>query len=264
MTRAALDGLAYSSILAGLVAGALVVSVTLALGHPIDAGLALLALAGTVAVYNVDRLRDRERDRALAPARTAFVERHAPALRALTGVALLVCVACSTRLGGHGFGICAAVLGLGLAHRRLKRLRGIKTAYLACSWLLVTVGLPALGRAQSPAVGAEALFWVVAIIGSAVTANLMASNLDRSRLASPPDPGARRRKLAISIATAGLGMAFALVGPESVRPLGAVAAAQFIALVRYREGEAYLARVVDGSLFAGAVTAIALLIHLRG
>ncbi len=261
--NAALDGLAYSSSLAGLVAGALVLSVTLAMGHPVDAGLTILALAGTVAVYNVDRLRDLERDRTLAPARSAFVDEHSRTLRVLTAAAMLACALCGTQLSTAGFGICAAVLGLGLAHRRLKRLRGIKTVYLVCSWLLVTVGLPAVGGRQSPAIDAERLFWVAAIIGPAVTANLLASNLDRGREARTPAPKAKRRKLAVSIATAGLGMAFALVGPESVRPLGAVAAAQFVALVRYREGEAYLARTVDGSLLAGAALAIALLSILR-
>ena len=52
-----------------------------------------LAAAGTLVVYNIDRLRDVDRDRLTCPARTRFVERWRSALTALTLLA-----ACSAAL----------------------------------------------------------------------------------------------------------------------------------------------------------------------
>ena len=49
--------------------------------------VAALAAAGTLVVYNVDRLRDLEKDRLTAPARSAFVERWRGPLLALTAAA---------------------------------------------------------------------------------------------------------------------------------------------------------------------------------
>ncbi len=265
-TTSVLEGLAYSSALAGLVAGALVLAVQFARGAGIDAGLIGLALGGTVAVYNVDRLRDTERDREASPRRTAFVEKHGRVLRGLLVGSLVLCAVCALSLNTTGFAICAAVLGLGLLHRRLKRLRGIKTVYLSLCWLAIVVGLPFFGSGSASATGVDLtqLYWVAWIVGAPVVANLVASNLDRAPVGESASPRARRRKLGIAVAIAGLGLGFAAVAPASLQPLGAIAGAQFIALARYRDLERYRAVVIDGSLFVGAVIAVAWMAFARG
>jgi len=251
-----LERFAYASALAGGVAGAFVVAVELALARAVDVGVVALASAGTIAVYNVDRLRDVARDRGDSPARTAFVERNRGRLRGLLAGALLVCGAAAPGLEPAGLGLCAAVLGLGLAHRRLKRLRGIKTFYLVTSWLAITVGLPLLGVAHPRPPDEAALSWVLWILAPTLTANILASNLERAGAGGATGARSRRRRLSLAVACAGFGLASAIVAPAGVRPLGAIAALQFTALVRYRDDEAYRATIVDGSLLLGALLAI--------
>lgn len=254
----ALEPLAYSSVLAAGVAGALVAATQRASGMAIDLGIVVLACAGTFVVYNVDRLRDLARDRGEAPARSAFVERHARGLRGLTGLALLASVVASTQLEATGLAICGAVLLAGLAHRRLKRIRGIKTLYLVGSWIAVTLLLPLYGMRDALSPDTDRTLWLAAILCCALVANFVASNLDRGPKRVALDAPARRRKLSVAIAVAGLGMGFALVAPEPLRPMLAIPSAQFLALVRYRDSEAYRAIVVDGALLVGAIAALLL------
>lgn len=255
----ALDALAHTSLLAAAVAGSLTAAAGLAFGLAPNPALLLLASAGTLVVYNIDRLRDIERDRALAPRRSDFVMRNRRWLQAIGVGAGASCLAAALMLPPRASAVCALVLGLGLLHRRLKQVRGIKTLYLTLSWLAVVVGLP-VAVAVDDAPTLVALYWVSAILGCTIVANMMASNLDRRRAVENPDHAIARRRLGPAIATAGLGMAFALVAPSNFQALGIVAGAEFVALCRFQASERYVPVVVDGALFTGAVLAIAMLI----
>ena len=63
------DVAAYSGAIAAGVAGTLAVAVSLALDIPIRFASIGLAICGTSVVYNIDRLRDLERDRVSSPRR---------------------------------------------------------------------------------------------------------------------------------------------------------------------------------------------------
>ncbi|MCG8589177.1 MAG: UbiA family prenyltransferase [Proteobacteria bacterium] len=222
--------------MASAVAFALVLACGRALGSPRPLwSAALLGACGTACVYNVDRLRDRERDRSRSPDRTRFVEQHRAALIAVAlasgaGAAVLVALA-----GLPVLGLCAGVLAVGLFHRRLKERTGFKNFYVASAWTVVAVGLPALAL-EAP----RHIAWVATVVASALAANLLASNA-----ASGSD---RRRAAAAAIA----GVAVACLAPRPVAPLALLPGVQGLALLLHQPTERSRLWVVDGALGLGA------------
>jgi hypothetical protein len=157
MLLSILDAVAFSSIWVAAAAGALCASASLAMGVTPTFSVAGIAVSGTLFVYNVDRLRDLDRDRATTPERSAFVERNRGILVALTAAAGLVSLAFAFSVGPGPTLLLLPVLAAGLAHRRLKRMPFAKSAYITAAWLLVVVGVAAalgmlLGAAAPPAV----------------------------------------------------------------------------------------------------------------
>jgi hypothetical protein len=146
----------------------------------------------------------------------------------------------------------AVALPLALAHRRLKRLWLAKAYYVTLAWLLVVLGVPAAALAPPPA-GARVAF-AAAVLGLAILANAIASNV-RDAEAAAAVFGPRRALLAARLAAA-VSVGLALPAPAPVRPLGLVAAATLAALLAFRPGERYGLAVVDGALLAGGVAAL--------
>ncbi len=246
-----LDALVYSSVWLALASAALLAAAAQSMGVAPPGAALGLAFAGTLVVYNVDRLRDLDRDRATAPDRSAFVAAHERALQGLTAAAALASLAFAVVAGVGALLVLTPVLVVGLANRRLKRFAWVKSAYLTAAWLAVVVGLPAaLGRDPRDA------GWVALVIGGAIFANAIASNL-RDREAATVRVGPRASLLA-ACALAAAASAAALAGPASVRPLAAVPLATLLVLARFRPSERYGMVAVDGALLAGGLTALAL------
>jgi len=201
-----LDAVVFSCVWLGAAAGCLTAAAAVGLGVAIDPRAVGLAFTGTLVIYNVDRLRDLDRDRLTSPARSNFVVCHERALRGLTTAAAVVALALATAAGARIALLLAPVLAAGLAHRRLKRFAFAKHAYITVGWLLVVVGIPWV---LDPAVrGAD---WVVAALGSALLANAIASNVrDREAGAARLGP---ERALAVARVVA--------VDPEHVEHDGA-------------------------------------------
>lgn len=244
----------FSSAWVAAAAGALALSAASALGAEPGSAAALrvaaLACAGTLVVYNVDRLRDLDRDRSTTPLRSAFVAAHRRGLMALAGCAAVAAVVLGARVGPSAVVLCAAVLVPGLLHRRWKRVPGFKLAYVTGAWLAVVVGLPAL--ALPGAHGAPA---VAGVLGPALLANAIASNVrDAENLGGPRW---ERRALGVALAVAGGGAAVALAA-AATRPLAAVPVAVFASIAAFRPGERYGLWVVDGALLAGSLVSLAL------
>jgi hypothetical protein len=255
--RAALDALAFSSVWLAAAAGGLCAAASLAMGFPPAASVVAMACAGTLVVYNVDRLRDLERDRATTPDRSAFVARHAAVLTGLAVAATLVALGLAVTLGSRPVLLLAPVLVLGLAHRRLKRLPFAKAAYLATAWLAVSVGLPAVVTGGGSHAG-----WVAAVLAAALLANAIASNVrDGEAALARLGP---RAPLRIARALAALGILLGALGPPPVRPLAAVPALTLVSLLGFRPSERYGLIVVDGALLAGALVAIGMLSRSAG
>jgi 4-hydroxybenzoate polyprenyltransferase len=247
-----LDALLFSSLWVAAAAAALTAAASRTLGEAPAAGPLLLAFGGTLAVYNLDRLRDLPRDRASAPARSAFVERHARVLEAL-GLAGAALGALGAWLAGpRALAPLAAALPLALAHRRLKPLWRAKALYVTAAWVLVVAGVPiaAGGRATREAP------WIAAVLGLAILANAIASNVRDAEAAAAVI--GRERALALARGAAGLALLLALLAPAPVRPLACVAGATLLAVAAFRPGERYGLGVVDGALLAGGAAAWAL------
>jgi 4-hydroxybenzoate polyprenyltransferase len=250
MALAWLDACLWSSVWLGLAAAALTAAAARALGLAPEPALLGIAFGGTLAVYVIDRVRDLPRDRVTAPERAAFVARHRRALVGLAGLGAGGAAFASLVLGPRPLLLAAGVGALGLAHRRLKRIAAAKPLYLTFAWTAVPVGLPAVAEP-----GAQHVGWVATIVGAAVLANVVLSNL-RDREALAGRLGAKRAlPLAGGIALGGL--AAALSGPAAVRPLAALPFAMAAAVLGFRPTERYGALYVDGALLAGALLALA-------
>jgi len=130
---------------------------------PIAPAAVGLAFCGTLVVYNVDRLRDLDRDRATAPARSAFVTRHGAGLALLTVAAGLLSAGFAVAAGPRALLVLAPIFGLGLLHRRLKHVTFAKSAYITAAWVGVAVGLPFAIAPHAGAVG-----WAAAILTPAI------------------------------------------------------------------------------------------------
>lgn len=250
MTAAWLDGLAFSSVWVAIAAGALCTAASLAMG--LDPPLAAIgvAVSGTLVVYNVDRLRDLERDRQTSPRRSAFVQAHFGVLTGVTLAAGAAAGAFALALGLRAFLVLAPVLLLGLLHRRLKRIAYAKAGYITVAWLAVVVGLPA--ALAGPALGVG---WTAAVVGTSLFANAIASNVrDAEAAAKRFGSGPALWTARVS---AGIGAALAGLAPASVRPLVAIPLATLAVLVPFRRDERYGLLLVDGALLAGAAVSIA-------
>jgi 4-hydroxybenzoate polyprenyltransferase len=210
-----------------------------------------LAFAGTLVVYNVDRLRDLHRDRRASRERSAFVAAHEGALIGLAGAAAAASLY---------FGVCAGwpaalmllpVLGVGLFHRRLKRFENAKIVYIAASWTCVGFGLPAV--LASDAQGTE---WALPTIALTMFANVIAFNV-RSEGAGGEQVG-RRCALQVARLCAALGVALCAFAPPPANALIAIPLATLIALVGYRPNERFSPIFVDGGLLVGSLVAVLL------
>ncbi len=240
-----------------LAAAALVAASSHALAVPLDPRAVGLALAGTFAVYNIDRLRDLEHDRSTAPLRTAFVLRHETALLWCTAAALLLALLLFASAGMAAGVLLLPVLALGLAHRRLKHIAFFKSIYIVAAWLTVVVGLPwRLAAGARPAIRVEHAGWLVVILALSILANAIASNV------RDDEAGAARlgshRALAVARGLAAMGVGCGALAPAPVRALVAVPAATLAALVSFRASERYGLVIVDGALLAGALVSLVL------
>jgi len=247
------DGIAFSGLLPGGVAASLVWAAAMTLSPRIGSAALgaplVLALAGTVAVYNVDRLRDVENDRPTSPDRSRFVDRHRTALIAMTGLAALAGVVAALQMPLMIWGLCGVAAMLGLLHRRLKESPAFKIAYVTGAWLGVTIGLPVLALAEAGR-SLPHIAWLVGILGGAIAANLIASDY-RGEAGDGARRGLRAAR-ALAAASLGLGGAAAIAG-SSTAALVFVPAAELVSLAFFRSDERYGLLVVDGALMMGAL-----------
>lgn len=250
MIAALLDVLVFTSLWTAAAAGALCGAASLAMGVAPSFPVIGTAVSGTLAVYNVDRLRDLDRDFATSPARSAFVSRNFGAITALTVVSAGVACACALLVGWRAIVLLAPALLLGLFHRRLKQIPFSKPAYITTAWIVVTVGLPALAE---PAVH---VLPVTTLLGLAIAANVIASNVRDGETATPFVTAKSALFAARGLAGAGIVVAFS--GPNLL-PLAGIPACTCAALLRSELSERYGLIVVDGALLVGAVLAIVIL-----
>jgi len=247
------EALVFSGAWVSLAATALAAAASAVFGRPAEPALLVLVFCGTFSVYGIDRLRDLERDRTTAPLRSAFVSAHRRGLAAAVAAAIAVAGVLAVGEGRRILVIAAGVGGIGLLHRRLKRVAFAKAGYVAAAWVLVTVALPAVRSGATPDLAA----WVAGALGAALLANAIASNV-RDREAAAARVGAARA-LALARGTAAFGVAAALLAPAPARPLALVPLVTLLALLGFRRDERYGLVVVDGALTAGALLALALI-----
>jgi len=233
-------------------AAALVAAASRSMGTAIRTEAMGLAFAGTLVVYNVDRLRDLHRDQRASRDRSAFVARHEDRLGALTAAAAALSLYFGLRAGWTAVLMLLPVLGVGLFHRRLKRFENAKIVYIAASWVCVGFGLPA---ALAP--DARNSPWVASIVAATMLANVIAFNV-RDESASVERV---RRKCALRLARicAVAGVAVAAFAPAPTDALVAIPLATLIALIAYRPTERFSPLYVDGALLLGSVIAAALI-----
>jgi len=249
--RSLLDALVFSNLWMAAAAGALVAAASRAMGTAIRPEAVGLAIAGTLVVYNVDRLRDLHRDRHASRDRSAFIAEHEGRLRALTAAAAAASLYFGAHAGWPAALMLLPVLGVGLSHRRIKRFENAKIVYIAASWTCVGFGLPAV-LAPDP----QNLHWVAATLAATMLANVIAFNV---RDEEPHvERVSRRRALQIAHVCAGIGVALGALAPSPSGALIAIPLATLLALVGYRPTERFSPLFVDGALLVGSLIAAAL------
>jgi uncharacterized protein YqgC (DUF456 family) len=249
--RALLDALVFSNLWMAAAAGALVAATSRGMGTAIRPEAVGLAIAGTLVVYNVDRLRDLHRDQFASPDRSAFVAEHDGPLIALTGAAAIASLYFLTRAGWPAALLLLPVFAAGLLHRRIKRFGNLKILYIAAAWTCVGLGLPAV-----LAPNAQDLHWVAPILAPTMVANVIAFNV-RDETAGV-ERVRRRDALQVAHACAILGVALGVFAPSPADALMAIPLATLLALVAYRPNERFSPLCVDGALLVGSLVAVVL------
>jgi 4-hydroxybenzoate polyprenyltransferase len=245
-----LDVLTFSSLWVAAAAAALTVACSLAMGIAPAIAPVGLAFSGTLVVYNIDRIRDLDRDRRTAPDRSAFVAAHAGTLSLLVLASGVAAAGFAVAAGPPAGLVLVPVALLGLLHRRIKHLGCAKSAYITASWVAVVAGVPI---AVDPA--ARDAVWVLSAVACAVFANAAASNVRDDEVAAAR-LGAAPVLLAARVVAAA-GAAIALTAPATVVPLAAVPLFTLLALLPFRRSERYGLVAVDGALLVGAAVAAA-------
>lgn len=235
----------HSGLLVAAVAVALAHASAAALGGTLGSRVTLTVAAGTLAVYAFDRRID---DRIERPHRQRFAADHGRGLLVLSIAAALVAATAGLTLPTAAIALLAGVVALALVHARLRRIPGLKPAYIALAWLTVVVALPAvlleasLARAMADA----------APIGLAILANVLACDAaDREAEALVLGVGPTWW-LARALACAGLFAAW--FGDGAARPLVLVPGAVALALIPLRARPEYTT-VLDAALGVGALGA---------
>jgi hypothetical protein len=256
MAQRLVDWLWFGNVWVSLAAAALCLASGRALGVAVPAPVAALSFCGTFSVYTIDRLRDLARDRETSPLRTAFVQARRGPLGVAAALSLAAAAGLGVALGPPVVLVCAAVLALGLLHRRLKRFALAKPVYLTLSWTAVAVGLPlAAAQGARSAVGGAGPGAVALVVAGTVLANVILSNLrDGEGLAVRLG---RRRALALACVPLAAAAAVAALGPPALRALAWLPATTALAVALFRPGERYGMGVVDGALLLGALLALA-------
>lgn len=245
----AVDAFAFSSGLAAAIGASLSYVASHVLAAPDAGSWAFMAATGTFIIYNLDRLRDIDRDRATSPLRTAFVLRN---LRGLYVAAGIVAIGFLTALLAAPPAIillCTAIGLVGLFHRRLKESAALKTAYVSTAWVAACVGIPWIASGRiSPGP------WVASILLASLTANLIASNLRDSEpeVEEKSTHSGRAPALWAARTMTILAIAITLAAPASLHPLVWIPVCEGLALAYFRPTERYGHIVVDGGLLVGA------------
>jgi len=277
------DAFFFCSLGEASAAAALAVAVSQALAFPLSWRVLGLVFAGTLAVYNLDRLRDLDRDRVHSPLRSAFIARRQRWLNALVVMAAAAAVACGIPAGPGVVFPALALLALGVTHRRLKRFRTAKPVYLAGAWTMMVVGLPVVASPWPLSLARVA--WAAGLVSTALLANAMAAGIrpgaplhvGASPGGSLPVGGApawwsspvavlralpREAKLLLgSRACAALAALASLFAPAGVRSLGVIPLVLLCALLVFRADERFRLVFLDGSLLAGALAAASIAVN---
>jgi hypothetical protein len=249
--RSLLDALVFSNLWMAAAAGALVAAASRAMGTAIRPEAVGLAFAGTLVVYNVDRLRDLQRDQHASQDRSKFVAEHKTGLIALTGAAAAASLYFAAHAGWPAVLMLLPVLGVGLFHRRLKHFENAKIVYIAASWTCVGFGLPAV-----LAPDAQGGQWVASILAATMIANVIAFNVrDES---AQIEKIRRRRALQVARVCATIGVALGTLAPSPSNALVAIPLMTLLALIGYRPTERFSPLFVDGALLIGSLIATAL------
>ncbi len=249
--RFLLDAVVFSNLWMAAAAGALVAAASRAMGTAIRPEAVGLAFAGTLVIYNIDRLRDLHRDQHASRDRSTFVTEHEGRLIGLSGAAAAASLFFGTRAGWLAALMLLPVLGVGLFHRRLKRFENAKIVYIAASWTCVGFGLPAV-----LAPDAQNLYWVASILTATMLANVIAFNVREE--GARVERVRRRRALQVARVCASLGVALGAFAPSPSDALVALPLATLLALVGYRPTERFSPLFVDGALLIGSLIAVAL------
>lgn len=245
------DLLIWSSTWLALGTASVTAAAALAMETPPDPILVALAFCGTIVVYVIDHMRDADRDQDSSPLRAAYMGRYRTGLSLFAGLSAIASLVLGVLAGPEVVLLAAAVLTLGLLHRRLKNRAWTKPAYVALAWVTVTVGFTAVSTPGALHVGR-----VATLLAATGAANVVLYNLRGSGAAARPLARLRGRPLSALLLALAAGLA--LTGPDPVQRLVWVPACMAAAMCWPRFSERARAWITDGALLAGGLLALLL------
>jgi len=253
-TRGRVHDLVDSGVWIALIAVVLTGAAARALGLRLPFSMLMMVALGSFAVYTLDRLADRVRDRVTKPRRGRFVGRRTALLFTTAVVAAAVAGVLALLAGPEVSVLMMLVAVLAALHLPLKHIPGVKPTYIAAAWLLVVVGLPVVVARFPPGRAMGEL----GPLGLALLANVLACDAaDREAEARWLGTGAAWN-LARGMAAAGV--VLGVLDRGALRPLSLVPLATFLALLPRRADPEYTSVFVDGALLAGGLAAWAWMI----
>jgi 4-hydroxybenzoate polyprenyltransferase len=238
-----------SGVWIALIAVVLTGAASRALGLRPTASLLALVALGTFAVYTLDHVVDRARDRGAKPRRERFVGRHVGVLLACALVAAGIAGLLAVSEGPEVTLLVSSVAVLAALHLPLKHLPGVKPTYIALAWLVVVVGLPvAVGHIPMGRAAGE-----LGPLGLALMANVLACDAaDREAEARWFGPGATWNR---ARAVAATGLLLGVFDRVALRPRSLVPLATLLALLPLHADPEYTGVFVDGALLVGGLGA---------
>jgi len=242
-----IESLAYSGSIAALLASSITIFTMIFLDTGINYILLVLIFSGTFTVYNIDHLRDLDKDNQTNPKRVKFIKDNKTLILILTTISFMISCSVIFLTGFEILYFLILPFLLGILHRRLKWVPLTAAFYITLSWLTVTVLLPAYSVNKVPHV-----ILLSSILGIILFFNAYSSSLRYKFYAM---------KYVRYMLYLSLGVILVVLGLRG-KYLGIIPLAFFttMALTNFMEDEDYEDIFFDGLQLSGAILSILFLI----
>jgi len=245
-----IEVLAYTGIIAAMLAVSIAIFTFLFLDSGINYILLVLIFCGTLVIYNLDHLKDINSDRTTNPLRVNFIIKNKRLIYLITGLSMFLSILAVYYLGIKLIPIIVVPFFLGLIHRIIKNSPLVSAIYITLSWLMITVYLPAF-LTDNP----KEIIILSIVVGIFLFCNAYASSIRQKFYAK------KYARYLLYLSLLNLLIIIVLRGSY----IGILPASIFttMALTNYMDDENYELILLDGMQLLGTVLSILFLILIK-